>query len=236
MLWSLREPSGRGFGIDKGKLAESTNWAISQTDVQDSATKVRRTCYRPRSIGPERSYVERIGAMCDVVMMGQKKDRGSWEPGGQLPAQKRPPSETKQVSTMLCVAGPGLTRPAEPGGHRVSRQGSMWLKEPPPEPRPTTTVSSEWYATRLLIEKRFGDPAKDIEAVREKILAANSSRRQAGFSWTRATRSVPAYGHALSQVGITKSHPAIQKAWRFLIETQTAMALDRERYEERHQG
>jgi hypothetical protein len=34
MLWSLRDASQRGFDIDKGKLAESTNWAISQTDAQ----------------------------------------------------------------------------------------------------------------------------------------------------------------------------------------------------------
>ena len=33
MLWSLRDASQRGFGIDKSKLAESTSWAISQTDV-----------------------------------------------------------------------------------------------------------------------------------------------------------------------------------------------------------
>src|SRR5580658_4553909 len=33
MLWSLRDASQRGFGIDTGKLAESANWAIRQTDV-----------------------------------------------------------------------------------------------------------------------------------------------------------------------------------------------------------
>jgi hypothetical protein len=83
-------------------------------------------------------------------------------------------------------------------------------------------VSSEWYATRLLIEKRFGDP-KQVEAIRDQILAAQQP--DGGWGWLRADKS-DAFGtgvsvYALSQVGVPNSHSAIQKAWRFLIETQT---------------
>jgi hypothetical protein len=90
MLWSLRDASQRGFDIDKGKLAESTNWAISQTDVHGFGYEgaAQMLIARDRSDLSENT-IERIEAMRDVVIKGQKKD-GSWAPGGQLPAQKRP--------------------------------------------------------------------------------------------------------------------------------------------------
>ena len=83
-------------------------------------------------------------------------------------------------------------------------------------------MSSEWYAVRLLIEKKFGDP-KQVEVLRDKILAAQQS--DGGWGWLWADKS-DAFGtgvsvYALSQVGVPSSHPAIQKAWKFLIETQT---------------
>ena len=55
MLWSLRDASQRGFAIDQGKLAESTNWAISQTDAHGfGLRRCGADVDRPRSIGPER--------------------------------------------------------------------------------------------------------------------------------------------------------------------------------------
>jgi squalene cyclase len=74
---------------------------------------------------------------------------------------------------------------------------------------------------RLLIEKKFGDP-KQVETLRDKILSAQQP--DGGWGWLRADPS-DAFGtgvsvYALSQVGVPNSHPAIEKAWRFLIETQ----------------
>jgi hypothetical protein len=221
MLWSLRDASERGFGIDKGKLAESTNWAISQTDVHGFGYEgaAQMLIARDRSDLSENT-VKRIDAMCDVIIKGQKKD-GSWEPGGQLPAQKRPLLETTHVSTMLCVLG--LDSLDQPSRRAMACRdaGLMWLKKTPPNGQ-NPPVSSEWYAMRLLIEKRLGDP-KRVEAIREQILAAQQP--DGGWGWLRADKS-DAFGtgvsvYALSQVGVPNSHPAIQKAWRFLIETQT---------------
>ena len=192
MLWSLRDASQRGFAIDKGKLAESTNWAISQTDVHGFGYEgaAQMLIARDRSDLSENT-VERIDAMRDVIIKGQKKD-GSWEPGGQLPGQKRPLFETTQVSTMLCVLGlDSLDQPSQKA-IACRDKGLTWLKKTPPNGQ-NPPVSSEWYATRLLIEKRFGDP-KQVEAIREQILAAQQP--DGGWGWlarTRATRSAPAY-------------------------------------------
>jgi Squalene-hopene cyclase C-terminal domain len=222
MLWSLRDASQRGFGIDKGKLAEATNWAISQTDVYGFGYEgaAQMLIARDRSDLSEHT-VERIDAMRDLIIKGQKKD-GSWAPGGQLPGQKRPLSETKHVSTMLCILG--LESLEQPSQRAVAcrDKGLMWLKKTPPNGQ-KPPVSSEWYATRLLIEKRFGD-SKQVEAIREQILAAQQP--DGGWGWLRADKS-DAFGtgvsvYALSQVGVPNSHPAIRNAWKFLIETQTA--------------
>ena len=221
MLWSLRDASQRGFGIDKGKLAESTNWAISKTDVQGFANEgaAQMLIARDRSDLNENT-VKRIDALRDVIIKGQDND-GSWAPGGQLPAQKRPLLETKQVSTMLCVLGLDSLEQPSPRAIACRDKGLMWLKQTPPD-GPNSPVSSEWYATRLLIEKSFGDP-KQVAAIRDQILAAQQP--DGGWGWLRADKS-DAFGtgvsvYALSQVGVPNSHPAIQKAWRFLIETQT---------------
>jgi hypothetical protein len=221
MLWSLRDASQRGFGIDKGKLAESTNWAIGQTDARGFGHEgaAQMLIARDRSDLSENT-VERIDAMRDVIIKGQGKD-GSWAPGGQLPAQKRPLFETKQVSTMLCILGlDSLHQPSEKI-IACRDKGLAWLKNTPRNGE-NQPVSSEWYATRLLIEKKFGDP-KQVEAIREQILAAQQP--DGGWGWLRADKS-DAFGtgisvYALSQAGVPNSHQAIEKAWRFLIETQT---------------
>ena len=99
-------------------------------------------------------------------------------------------------------------------------KGLVWLKNTPPNGK-LPAVSSEWYAARLLIEKKFGDP-KQVEALRDRILSAQQP--DGGWGWLWADPS-DAFGtgvsvYALSQVGVPNSHPAIEKAWRFLIETQ----------------
>jgi hypothetical protein len=135
-----------------------------------------------------------------------------------------------QVSTMWSVLAldsvDTLDQPNEKGTESrdraiASRDRALeWLKKTPPNGS-DPAASSEWYAARLLIEKKLGDP-KQVEALRDKILAAQQS--DGGWGWLRADKS-DAFGtglslYALSQVGVPSSHPAMQQAWRFLIETQ----------------
>jgi hypothetical protein len=122
---------------------------------------------------------------------------------------------------MLCLlALDSLDKPNEQG--IASRDaGLTWLKQTPPNGK-NPAVSSEWYALRLVIEKKFGD-SKRVESLRDQILSAQHS--DGGWGWLWADKS-DAFGtgasvYALSQVGVPNSDVAIQKAWRFLIETQT---------------
>jgi squalene-hopene/tetraprenyl-beta-curcumene cyclase len=219
MFWSLRDASQRGFAIDKGKLAESIRWAMDQPkDSHGLEGAAQMLIARDRSDRSEET-LKLIATLRDAIVQGQQKG-GFWKPGGQLPAQKRPLSETTQVSTMLCVLALDSLDPPNEKGIASRDKGLAWLKKTPPNGK-NPAVSSEWYAARLLIEKKFGDP-KQVEALRDKILSAQ--RPDGGWGWLWADPS-DAFGagvslYALSQVGVPHSQPAIEKAWRFLIETQ----------------
>jgi squalene-hopene/tetraprenyl-beta-curcumene cyclase len=220
MLWSLRDAGQRGFAIDKGKLAESTRWAMGQPkDGHGHEGAAQMLIARDRSDRSEET-LKLIATLRDTIIPGQQED-GFWKPGGQLPAQKRPLSETTQVSTMLCVLALDSLDPPNEKGITSRDKGLAWLKKTPPNGK-NSAVSSEWYAVRLLIEKKFGDP-KQVKALRDKILSAQ--KPDGGWGWLWADPS-DAFGagisvYALCQVGVSNSHPAIEKAWRFLIETQT---------------
>ncbi len=103
-----------------------------------------------------------------------------------------------------------------------SRENALkWLKDNAPgETDPP--VSNEWYVARMLVAKQSDEP-KEVEKLRENILAAQQS--DGGWGWLRADKSDAfATGqslYALATVGVPSSHPAVQQAWKFLIETQT---------------
>jgi squalene-hopene/tetraprenyl-beta-curcumene cyclase len=164
--------------------------------------------------------VKLVESLRDAIIKEQDQD-GFWKPGGQLPSQKRPLAETRQVSTMWNVlALDSLESPNEKGVESRDR-ALKWLNSTAPN-GDSPAASSEWYAARLLIEQRLGD-ARQVEALRDKMLAAQQS--DGGWGWLWADKS-DAFGtgvslYALSRTGLPSSDPAVQRAWRFLIETQT---------------
>lgn len=218
MVWSFQDASLRGLEIDKAKLAEWTDWSLGHAIGQGSEGPAQMLLARDRTDKSEKT-VALLETLRDAIIKGQDKD-GFWRPGGQLPSQKRPVSETTQVSTMWNALGlDSLDGPNEKGIE--SRDKAIeWLKKTPPNGK-DPAVSSEWYAARVLIEKKFGDP-KEVEVLRDKILAAQQS--DGGWGWLLADQS-DAFGtglslYALAQIGVPNTHPAIQQGWKFLIETQ----------------
>jgi squalene-hopene/tetraprenyl-beta-curcumene cyclase len=218
MLWSLRDAGQRGFTIDKGKLAESTIWAMSQPKGHGHEGAAQILIARDRSDRSEK-VTKLIETLRAAIIKSQEKD-GFWKPGGQLPDQKRPLSETTQVSTMLCVLALDSLDPPNEKAVEARDKALAWLKKTPPNDK-NPAVSSEWYALRLLIEKKFGDP-KQVAELRDKILSAQQPDGGWGWLWTDKS---DAFGtglsvYALTQAGVLSSHQAIQNAWKFLIETQ----------------
>lgn len=219
MVWSFHDAGERGLEIDKAKLAEWTDWSLSKAVGQGTEGPAQMLLARNRADKSE-ATVKLLDTLRDAILAGQAP-AGFWKPGGQLPAQKRPLSETTQVSTMWnALALDSLDAPQEKAVE--SRDKALaWLKNTPPNGA-QPAVSAEWYAARLLIEKKFGEP-QGVEALRDKILAAQQA--DGGWGWLWADKS-DAFGtglslYALHYAGVPSSDPAIQRAWTFLIETQT---------------
>lgn len=219
MVWSFREARQRGFDIDQAKLAEWTDWSLSHAVGQGAEGPAQVLLARDRSDQDEKT-AKLVAALSDAIVKKQEKD-GSWKPGGQLPSQKRPISETTQASTMLCVLGlDTLDKPSEQVVEARDK-ALAWLKATPPNGK-DAAVSSEWYGLRLAVAKKFGDPA-EVAALRDTILAAQQS--DGGWGWLWADKS-DAFGtgvslYALAEAGVPSTDPAIERAWKFLIETQT---------------
>jgi regulation of enolase protein 1 (concanavalin A-like superfamily) len=219
MLWSFHDARERGFNIDKDKLAEWTHWALSQKKDHGAEGAAQTLLARDRSDASDET-VKSTEFLRDFIIGKQEKD-GFWKPGGQLPSQKRPLSETTQVSTMLCVLGLATLDHRDEKATASRDKAVAWIKKTPPNGK-DPAVSGEWYTMRLLVEKKFGEP-KEVEFLRDKILAAQQS--DGGWGWLWADKS-DAFGtglalYALAEGGVPSSQPAIERAWKFLIETQT---------------
>lgn len=219
MLWSFRDAGQRGFKIDKAKQAEWNTWSLGLKKDHGAEGAAQVLLARDRADSGE-EIIKSLETLRDFIIEKQDKE-GFWRPGGQLPAQKRPIDETTQVSTMICLLGLATLDPADTKAVESRDKALTWLKKTPPNGK-DPAVSAEWYALRLVIEKRFGEP-KEADALRDKIIAAQQS--DGGWGWLWADKS-DAFGtglalYALAESGVPSSHPAIEKAWKFLIETQT---------------
>jgi squalene-hopene/tetraprenyl-beta-curcumene cyclase len=221
MLWSLHDAEFRGFAIEKVKLTESSRWAMNEATMHTTGNEGAAQIIIARDRSDRSANTQkRLDVLRDLIVDGQQGD-GSWSPGGQLPAQKRPFSETTQVSTMLCVLALDSLDAPNDVRIRARNEALSWLRDTLPNGS-KPAVSSEWYALRLLIEQKFGDP-KQVEVLRDQVLGAQAP--DGGWGWLWADPS-DAFGtgvtlYALSNVGLAHTHPAIQKGWKFLADTQT---------------
>jgi len=218
MVWSFRDASQSGFDIDKTKLNEWTDWSLNHAVGQGVEGPAQMLLARDRTDKSEQT-MKLIESLRDAIIKGQDNE-GFWKPGGQLPAQKRPLTETTQVSTMWNILALNTLDPPNEQGIESRDKALEWLRKTPPN-GDTPATSSEWYAARLLIEKAMGD-SQAVEEMRDRILAAQQT--DGGWGWLWADKS-DAFGtgvslYALSQVGVGSTHPAVQRAWKFLIETQ----------------
>lgn len=219
MLWSFHDARERGFNIDKAKMAEWNSWSLGIKKDHGPEGAAQILLARDRTVAGEEA-VQSIEALRDFILSLQDKE-GFWKPGGQLPGQKRPISETTQVSTMLCLLGlETLDQPNEKTSEGRDK-AVAWIKQTPPNGK-DPAVSGEWYTMRLLFDKKWGKP-EEVATLRDQILKAQQS--DGGWGWLWADKS-DAFGtglalYALAEAGVPNTHPAIERAWKFLIETQT---------------
>ncbi|HVR84698.1 MAG TPA: hypothetical protein VMU54_10330, partial [Planctomycetota bacterium] len=138
---------------------------------------------------------------------------GSWKPGGQLGRLARSEQEGTQVTTLWTVLALSGTSDA-PLEANVERALAFLKKGKPGK-------TNEWLAARLLVEKELGSPEASGTFLKELLDHQNPD---GGWAWTPGAPSIAfATGQALyaaSRSGLSREDPALQRARKFLVETQ----------------
>ena len=223
MTWGFREAARQGFEVDPEKLQGWLDWSVAKSVAptddgeklagENNADGVTQLLLGHTAAGPAAMSAETAGQLVALVLKTQQ-DNGAWKPAGQLPGQKRPPEETRQVSTMWNLLA--LRTAGTPAAIAAADQRAVdWLAERP------LGKSTEWYAVRLLLAVQQDDPSATtaaIEQLRER------QHEDGGWGWLVDDAS-DALGtgqalYALAQAGVPATDPLIADARRFLISTQ----------------
>lgn len=229
MVWALHAAKRQGVPVDQDKLARWTEWAVDWRNLASPNTRekaVREDTIRGQSdtvaqlilgrpiLVAAASRPEWIDEYAAQLAKGQQED-GSWNPGGQLPGQKRPKRETAEVSTTWALLARGESGVPDDSLNAASEKAMAWLGEE------TTGLSTEWWATRLLLERRLGNTEK-ADRIRGELL--KYQHEDGGWGWLCADDSdALGTGIALFALGrdkLTAADPAVAKAHAFLARTQ----------------
>lgn len=218
MVWSLSQARSHRFEVSD-QLDEWTKWAtdrsLSENDDgklvglgnKEGVAQVLISLDHGSKAGDVRNE------LASLLLDGQQDD-GSWKAGGQLPSQKRPKPETADVSTMW------ITLALISGASKEKSAGAVqpamaYINDRPPG------KSTEWHAVRLLLAAaQDDDPTRN--QFRDNLLA--QQQPDGGWGWLIGDES-DALGtglamYALIRAGLNRDDAAIERAQRFLIETQ----------------
>ena len=159
-------------------------------------------------------------AVRSLLLEWQQPD-GSWQAAGQLPNIKwSSPAEMNDATTLWSVLA--LSRAGDTSDHAANlRRALQSLKAS----KPGITIQS--LALRAIVAHDFG---KDVaQAHSATALAAELLARQnpdGGWGWTADRKTSEAFStgqvlYALGRIGRDGADPAVERAWKFLLTTQS---------------
>jgi squalene-hopene/tetraprenyl-beta-curcumene cyclase len=235
-VWSLGAAKRKGIAVDEAELDGWRNRIADWPNLLDPS--VRANAKREVIVPAHPDTVSQVllareprhaesGAppppwvmeYANGLLAGQQTD-GSWTPGGQLPLQKRPKRETQEVTTMwvmLVVAADDSNLPNASKAAALQKARS-WLGDQ------TVGKSTEWWATRAMLERKVGGTAATADRFRAELLKRQHA--DGGWGWLCDDES-DALGtgialYALAQTQLPNTNPAIVNARQFLTRTQAA--------------
>lgn len=226
-IWSLNRAQEQGYKLEESAANDIREWATKwpnllkaerRTDAKKSSTlHDQNDAIGQLILG--RSKNEKLNA--DWVddyresLFHSQQENGSWKAAGQLPTQKRSVRETNEVSTqwaMLALADYGEQNAKV---HAAIQKANKWLGDE------TQPESTEWWATRLLTTRQFGENSTADE-IKSKLL--DLQHEDGGWSWLINEKSdALATGivlYALARDGVPLEDPVVTKAVEFLARTQ----------------
>lgn len=226
MIWALESASRAGFAIDKSRLQEVQQWSLQlknftnpkndapQTDEQIAAANVDTLSFLLLAgfIDESSNNDEDIQQKFSNSLIDSRQEDGRWKACGQLPLQKRPKSETADVTTIWTLLALLTGNTEFPLTVSINDTLKTLLAQ---------GVSTEWWGARLLLANELAE-AEQVAAFRQKLIAFQ--REDGGWGWlTDAESDAFATGvamYALKRVGGSESKNALKAAEDFLIRTQ----------------
>ena len=227
-IWALNRASEKAFESDPQQLKDWNEWATTWQNLvnpkrrdetsrekalgSESDTLAQLLLGRPEAKGkPEPAWVEPY----QTHLLDAQQESGSWNPAGQLPMQKRPKRETEEVTTMWTLLGLASSTINREKLQSATEKALDWLGTE------TKAESTEWWATRLVLEGSLNHESKS-EELRDRLLGFQQD--DGGWGWlTKDTSDALGTGialYALARDGITKDHPSVQNAIKFLASSQ----------------
>jgi len=207
MIWSLSLAEKKGFAVSE-KLGSWIDWSVEESLKKNEKGKrvgrlnkegVAQIIFADLKI--ENSQREKL---LDLLAFDQKKD-GTWDAGGQLPAQKRPAKETSLVSSswIALSARKKVSQASIPTIH-IQKEGQ----------------SIEWYVVNLLLSSVNGD--EKVNSFTNKLKEFQNS--DGGWGWL-VNEPSDALGtgmalYALQYVNSEKTLKTRTRAIEFLTKTQ----------------
>ncbi len=221
MTWSLSAAKRRGFEVD-AQLDEQIEWSLAHQlgprekggvvgsgNLEGLSQLITAGHVSPKS---DKS-VETYEKFLKLIVEAQKPD-GTWKPGGQLPAQKRPLPETTAVFTMWIALA--LQDAPDAKSQAAQKKALTWIQSAKPG------ASTEWHIVRMLIALERNEK-EQLELRKADLIARQNS--DGGWGWKKGDPSdALATGqaiYALAKVGNSIEEP-LKRGQRFLIETQTS--------------
>lgn len=223
MLWSYREAQIAGFKVDEEKLQEWTTWSYDWKSWFNNNRELKQEeahANNPETLAlfilsktsPEegeswkQQYVQHI--------IAAQLESGLWKAGGQLPMQKRPLPETQEVTTawnLLAIIESGVKSPQVDESLKKGLDAFGDVK---------AGISTEWWATRYIIERKIGSKEKAeifLQGLIERQL------KDGGWGWLVAEES-DALGTGLALFALSHADKnmseSINKAQNFLKNSQ----------------
>ncbi|MCA9127502.1 MAG: hypothetical protein KDB22_10470, partial [Planctomycetales bacterium] len=218
MLWSLGMAKQAGFDVSRN-LAELQEWILKsswKTDDQQipDAAKNKEGIAQLLVANQRVPFLnqQQVEAYIDLFVESQEPD-GTWPPSGQLPAQKREVSETRDVSAAWIAL-------AIAGDQRQTTQASL-SKVLQTLAKRNSAVSTEWFAVRLLVSVKLADGLE--QELVDKLVELQHD--DGGWGWLTADES-DALGTGLALYALASSRlpppETLTRAENFLLSTQSA--------------
>jgi len=230
MVWSLNSAKHAGVSIDQDKLGGWTEWAINwrhlvaptiraeanrEDTLRGQCDTIAQLLLGRAALDSGANPPEWVSVYTKELTKGQQDD-GSWRSGGQLPSQKRPQRETQEVSTMWALIALTSSHIQDNPLAEHRKKALAWLGDD------KVGESTEWWATRALLERRLGN-VDSADHFRAELL--KRQRADGGWGWLcKDDSDALGTGIALFALAHDKqqaTHRAIIKARLYLARTQS---------------